>query len=71
MAKKNTLFGKPRNQVIKRPGAFKARAKKAGMGTMALAQKYARKNSKASKLAKAQARLVLVFANMRKQKGEP
>ena len=28
MAKKGTLFGKPRGEIIKHPGAFKAKAKK-------------------------------------------
>lgn len=30
MAKKGTLFGKPRSQVIKRPGALKKKAAAAG-----------------------------------------
>ncbi len=33
MAKKDTLFGKPRNQVIKHPGAFSEAARRAKMST--------------------------------------
>ena len=31
MAKKGTLFGKPRSQVIKHPGALRATAKRMGL----------------------------------------
>jgi len=32
MKKKGTLFGKPSSSVVKRPGAFTAKAKRAGRG---------------------------------------
>lgn len=63
-AKKATLFGEPRSKVIKRPGAFKRKAKKAGMSTAA----YARKERHAPGRTGKQARLALAFATMRKHK---
>lgn len=62
------LFGKPRNQVVKRPGAFKAKAKKAGMSTDAYAKKVLAKGSKASSRTKKQAALAKAFKTMRKKK---
>lgn len=37
--KKGTLFGKPRSEVIKHPGAERNAAKKAGMSTRAFMEK--------------------------------
>jgi hypothetical protein len=62
------LFGKPRSQVIKRPGAFKAKAKKAGMSTSAMAASVLKKGSKASARTKRQAKLAKAFATMRRKK---
>ena len=66
--KKNTLFGKPKSQVVKHPGAFSAKAKKAGMSTSAYASKVTAKGSKASTQTKRQANLAKTFAKMRKSK---
>jgi len=63
-----TLFGKPRSKVIKRPGAFKAKAKAAGMSTSAYARKVLKKGSGASTRTKRQAALANVFAKWRKRK---
>ncbi len=52
---KGTLFGKPKDQVIKHPGAFREKAKKAGMSTAALAEKATAPGSKASAATKKQA----------------
>ena len=48
--KKNWIKG-----AVKRPGAFSAKAKKAGMSTAAYAKKVTAKGSKASTLTKQQA----------------
>ena len=53
---------------IKRPGAFKAKAKKAGMPTSAYARKVLRKNSKASTRTKRQAALAVTLSKMRRKK---
>lgn len=37
--RKRTLFGKPIRQVIKRPGAFRAKAKRRGLSTKEFARK--------------------------------
>lgn len=66
MARKGTLFGRPRSSVVKHPGAFKASAKRAGMSTSA----YARKKMHAKGTVGKRARLALVFAKMRAQKGK-
>jgi hypothetical protein len=65
MAKKGTLFGKPKSQVVKHPGAFKAKAKAAGMSTSAFASKVTKKGSGASTQTKRQANLAKTFAKMR------
>lgn len=65
MAKKGTLFGKPKGQVVKHPGALRAAAKRAGMSTSAYAHKHAHDKGKTGK----RARLALTFAKMRKHKG--
>ncbi len=66
--KKGTLFGKPRGSVIKHPGAFKAKAEKAGMSTSAYANKVLAEGSHASAQTKKQAGLAKAFKTMRKKK---
>ena len=61
---KGTLFGKPRSSVVKRPGAFSAKAKKAGESTSA----YARQEAGAPGRLGKQARLAETFAKMRAAK---
>ena len=51
---------------IKRPGAFTAKAKRAGMSDQAYARKVLKKGSKASTLTKQQARLAQTFKRMAK-----
>lgn len=68
MAAKGTLFGKPRKQIIKHPGAFSAKAAKAGMSTAAYEKKVLAKGSKADTTTKHQASLAKAFATMRKEK---
>lgn len=53
---------------IKRPGAFKAKAKKAGMSTSKYASKVLKKGSKASTRTKRQASLAKTLAKMRRKK---
>jgi len=53
---------------IKRPGAFRAKAKKAGMSTSAYAKKVTKKGSKASARTKRQANLAKTLKKMRKKK---
>jgi hypothetical protein len=65
---KGTLFGKPKSQVIKRPGAFSAKAKAAGMSTSAYAAHVLREGSTASTRTKRQAALARTFAKWRKRK---
>ena len=52
---------------VKRPGAFTAKAKRAGMSVQAYARHVLKKGSKASKLTKQQARLAQTFKKMAKQ----
>lgn len=66
--RKGKLFGRPRSQVVKRPGAFKAKAKRAGMSTSAYANKVLKKGSRASARTKRQASLAKAFKTMRKGK---
>lgn len=68
MVKKNTLFGKPRNQVIKHPGAFSKKAKAAGMSTGAYATKATKPGSKTDATTRRQAGLAKAFATMRAKK---
>lgn len=56
-----TLFGKPRSQVIKRPGAFRAKAQAAGESTAQFANEHASDPG----LTGRQARLAKAFATMR------
>ena len=53
---------------IKNPGAFKAKAKKAGMSTAAYADKVTGPKSKASATTKRQANLAKTLAKMRSKK---
>ena len=55
-------------KAIKRPGAFKKKAKKAGMSTSAYANKVLKKGSKASPRTKKQATLAKTLGKMRKKK---
>jgi hypothetical protein len=68
MAKKGTLFGKPRGEVIKHPGAFSAKAKKAGKSTSEYAASVTKKGSTATSATKKQAALAKAFATMRKHR---
>jgi len=58
------LFGKPRGEVVKHPGIFKAAAERAGKST----QEYAEENKHASGKLGSRARLALTFAKMRGKK---
>ena len=62
-AKKKWIQG-----AIKRPGAFKAKAKKAGMSTSAYATKVTKKGSKASARTKRQANLAKTLSRVRRKK---
>ena len=62
------LFGKPRESVIKHPGAFSAKAAKAGMSTAAYAAKVLKEGSKASPETRKQAGLSRAFQTMRGNK---
>jgi len=53
---------------IKRKGAFKAKAKRAGMSTSAYARKVLKKGSKASTRTKRQASLARTLGKMRRSK---
>ncbi len=66
--KKGTLFGKPRGEVVKHPGAFSAKAAKAGMSTSEYAKKALSPKSNASTTTKHQASLAKAFSTMRKKK---
>lgn len=69
--KKGTLFGRPRSEVVKRPGAFGKKAKAAGMSTEAYANKVTKPGSKADSRTKKQAGLAKAFKTMRaKKKGK-
>lgn len=62
MAKKKWI-----QKAIKRPGAFKAKAQKAGMSTSAYASKVLKKGSGASTRTKRQASLAKTLGKMRKK----
>lgn len=53
---------------IKRPGAFSAKAKRAGMTTSQYAKHVLKKGSRASERTKKQARLAQTLSKMRKKK---
>ena len=65
MARRKKKFIK---KAIKRPGAFRAKAKRAGMSTNAYARKVTRKGSKASARTKRQANLALTLGKMRRKR---
>jgi len=67
-AKKGTLFGKPREEVVKHPGAFSAKAKRAHMSTDEYANKVLKEGSRASAETKKQAALAKAFKTMREKK---
>jgi hypothetical protein len=62
--RKGKLFGKPRGQVVKHPGAFRAKAKAAGKSTA----EYAKEKASAPGTLGKQARLAKTFSAMRKKK---
>jgi hypothetical protein len=70
MAKSGTLFGKPRSQVIKRPGAFKAKAEAAGKSTAGFARQVLKPSSTASTRTKRQAALAQTLGKLRKGKAK-
>tara|TARA_Y100000034_G_C6726953_1_gene321830 strand:+ start:552 stop:743 length:192 start_codon:yes stop_codon:yes gene_type:complete len=55
------------SSAIKRPGAFSAKAKKAGMSTKAYARHVLRKGSRSSTRTKRQASLALTLGKMNKK----
>lgn len=61
----STLFGKPRSQVVKREGAFSAKAKRAGVSTSKFIQMVLKKGSRYDTRTKRQASLAKGFATMR------
>jgi len=70
MAKTGTLFGKPRGEVVKHPGAFTAKAKAAGKSTAAYARQVLKPSSSASTQTKRQANLAKTFAKLRAGKAK-
>ena len=56
-----TLFGKPKSEVVKHPGAFRRAAQKAGKTT----QEYAEEEKGASGTLGKRARLAMAFSKMR------
>ncbi len=65
---KGMLFGKPKSQVVKHPGAFREKADRLGITTTQLASKVLKPGSKASAQTKKQAVLAKTFSKMRKKK---
>lgn len=63
MAGRNFIKG-----AIKRPGAFSAKAKKAGMSTSRYASKVLKKGSKASTRTKRQAALAKTLSRLRRRR---
>jgi hypothetical protein len=63
MAKKKWI-----KNAIKRPGSFKAKAKRAGMTTNAYARHVLRKGSRATTRTKRQASLAITLGKMSKRK---
>jgi hypothetical protein len=55
---------------IKKPGAFRAQAKRAGKSTAAFARTVLKKGSKASTLLKRRARLAQTLAKLRKRRSK-
>lgn len=67
--KKGTLFGRPRGDVVKHPGAFGKEAAKHGESTGAYAKSVLKPGSKASTKTKRRAALAKAFQTMRARKG--
>jgi hypothetical protein len=63
-----TLFGKPRGDVVKHPGAFKAKAEESGESVAQKAKEVLKSGSKASAKTKKQAVLAETFAKIRSKK---
>jgi hypothetical protein len=61
----STLFGKPRNQVIKHPGALKRAAERAGRST---SEEASVESQSSSKKIRARGNLARAFATMRAEK---
>ena len=61
---KGTLFGKPRGEVVKHPGAFSSAAHKAGKST----SEYAHEKVHSKGTVGRRARLALIFAKIRARK---
>jgi len=71
MAKRKSSKGNKKNWIqgaIKRPGAFRAKAKRAGMSTDAYAGEVLKKGSGASTRTKRQAALAKTLKKLRKKK---
>ena len=62
------MAGKWIKGAIKRPGAFRSKAKRAGMSTSAYANKVLSKGSKASTRTKRQASLAKTLGKLRKKR---
>ena len=62
------MAGKWIKGAIKRPGAFRAKAKRAGMSTSAYARKVLSKGSKVSNRTKRQASLAQTLGKLRKKR---
>jgi len=69
VVKGGTIFGKPESEVVKHPGAFKAKAEAAGMGTEEYAH-HVMSDPKADTETKRQANLAINFSKMRHSKKE-
>src|SRR5215467_12261770 len=70
MAKSGTLFGKPRGEVVKHPGAFRAKAKAAGKSTAGYARSVLKEGSQASTRTKRQAALAQTLSKLRSGKAK-
>jgi hypothetical protein len=62
----STLFGKPINEVIKKPGSFTAQAKRAGEGVQEFAGKVSANPDKYSATTRRRAALARTLAKMHK-----
>jgi hypothetical protein len=61
MYKKGTLFGKPKGEIVKHPGAFRNAAARAGKSTHEFAEEKKHASGKVGR----RARLALAFEKMR------
>lgn len=66
--RKRTLFGKPIRQVIKRPGAFRAKAKRRGLSTKEFARKVLAHPEGYDARTVRQARLARMLMEMRRRR---